>query len=83
MVKLNLFKKKEKRPFLTEPEFNERKKSLTEIDLVQYARRYCRGDLSRFKLKPIYFDWTAHHDVRYYIDERRRLLIIDVYRVYD
>ena len=66
-----------KSKILSEQEFKEKTRDLNGMEYIEYIKKYCDKKLSNFKLDPVYFEQTAYHDVTYYIDEERKLLIED------
>ena len=64
-------------------DFIEKTRDYTEMSESDYIRKYCDNKYRNFKLPIAYFEQTNFYDITYYVDDDRKIVVVDRFSVGD
>ena len=58
-------------------DFIERTKGYKEMGQIDYIKKYCDSKYINFKLPIAYFEQTCFYDITYWVDDDRKIVVVD------
>lgn len=50
---------------------------------IDYIKKYCDNKYRNFELPIAYFEQTSFYDITYYVDDDRKIVVVDRFSVGD
>ena len=64
-------------------DFIEKTRGYTEMSQIDYIKKYCDNKYRNFELLIAYFEQTSFYDIIYYVDDDRKIVVVDRFSVGD
>lgn len=64
-------------------DFIEKTRGYTEMSQIDYIKKYCDNKYRNFELPIVYFEQTSFYDITYYVDDDRKIVVVDRFSVGD
>lgn len=64
-------------------DFIEKTRGYTEMSDSDYIRKYCDNKYRNFELPIAYFEQTPFYDITYYVDDDRKIVVVDRFNIGD
>ena len=64
-------------------DFIEKTRGYTEMSQIDYIKKYCDNKYRNFELPIAYFEQTSFYDITYYVDDDRKIVVVDRFSVGD
>ena len=55
----------------------------TEMSQIDYIKKYCDNKYRNFELPIAYFEQTPFYDITYYVDDDRKIVVVDRFNIGD
>ena len=64
-------------------DFIEKTRGYTEMSQIDYIKKYCDNKYRNFELPIAYFEQTSFYDITYYVDDDRKIVVVDRFNIGD
>ena len=64
-------------------DFIEKTRGYTEMSQIDYIKKYCDNKYRNFELPIAYVEQTPFYDITYYVDDDRKIVVVDRFSVGD
>ena len=64
-------------------DFIEKTRGYTEMSQIDYIKKYCDNKYRNFELPIAYLEQTSFYDITYYVDDDRKIVVVDRFSVGD
>lgn len=64
-------------------DFIEKSKGYKEMSQIDYIKKYCDNKYRNFNLPIAYFEQTCFYDITYYVDDDRKIVVVDRFNIGD